>query len=78
MNDTNFNTIALTPKGRLSRRGFLGATATTGLVVAFHIPLVGSAWPKTAALPKSMPGSSSNPTTASSSASPGQKWARAR
>jgi isoquinoline 1-oxidoreductase beta subunit len=43
MNDTNFNTIALTPKGRLSRRGFLGATATTGLVVAFHIPLVGSA-----------------------------------
>ena len=40
---TNANTIALTPKGKLSRRGFLGATATTGLVVAFHIPLAGSA-----------------------------------
>ncbi len=27
----------------LSRRSFIGATATTGLVVAFHIPLAGSA-----------------------------------
>ena len=35
--------IALTLKGKLSRRGFLGATATTGLIVAFHIPLAGSA-----------------------------------
>lgn len=35
--------IALTPTGKLSRRGFLGATASTGLVVAFHIPLAGSA-----------------------------------
>lgn len=37
------HTIALTPKGKLSRRGFLGATASTGLVLAFHIPLAGSA-----------------------------------
>jgi isoquinoline 1-oxidoreductase beta subunit len=37
------NTIALTPTGKLSRRGFLGATASTGLVVAFHIPFAGSA-----------------------------------
>ncbi len=39
----NTHTIALTPKGKLSRRGFLGATASTGLVLAFHIPLAGSA-----------------------------------
>ena len=39
----NTNTIALTVSGKLSRRGFLGATASTGLVVAFHIPLAGSA-----------------------------------
>lgn len=37
------HTIALTPTGKLSRRGFLGATASTGLVVAFHIPLAGVA-----------------------------------
>ena len=37
------HTLALTPSGRLSRRGFLGACASTGLVVAFHIPLAGSA-----------------------------------
>ena len=40
--NTHAHTIALTPKGKLSRRGFLGATASTGLVVAFHIPLAGS------------------------------------
>jgi len=40
---TNTHTIALTPTGKLSRRGFLGATASTGLVVAFHIPLAGVA-----------------------------------
>ncbi len=39
----NTHTIALTPTGKLSRRGFLGATASTGLVVAFHIPLTGAA-----------------------------------
>ncbi len=39
----NAHTIALTPTGKLSRRGFLGATASTGLVLAFHIPLAGSA-----------------------------------
>jgi isoquinoline 1-oxidoreductase beta subunit len=45
MSDHNMlaHTIALTPTGKLSRRGFLGATASTGLVVAFHIPLAGSA-----------------------------------
>ena len=37
------HTIALTPTGKLSRRGFLGATASTGLVLAFHIPMAGSA-----------------------------------
>ena len=41
--NTHTHTIALTPTGKLSRRGFLGATASTGLVVAFHIPLAGSA-----------------------------------
>ena len=39
----NKNTIALTASGKLSRRGFLGATASTGLVIAFHIPLAGIA-----------------------------------
>ena len=39
----NTNTIALTPTGKLSRRGFLGATASAGLVVAFHIPLASAA-----------------------------------
>ena len=42
MNDTT-NTIALTPTGKLSRRDFLGAATSTGLVVAFHIPFAGSA-----------------------------------
>ncbi|MGB4116348.1 MAG: molybdopterin cofactor-binding domain-containing protein [Polaromonas sp.] len=41
--NTIANIIALTPSGKLSRRGFLGATASTGLVVAFHIPLASSA-----------------------------------
>ena len=41
--NTRTHTIALTPKGKLSRRGFLGVTASTGLVLAFHIPLAGSA-----------------------------------
>ena len=41
--NTIANTIALTPSGKLSRRGFLSATASTGLVVAFHIPLSNSA-----------------------------------
>ena len=37
------NAVALTPSGRLSRRGFLGASASAGLVVAFHIPFASSA-----------------------------------
>ena len=37
------NTVALTPTGKLSRRGFLGASASTGLIVAFNIPLSGAA-----------------------------------
>ena len=37
------NTVAITPSGRLSRRGFLGASASAGLVVAFHIPFANSA-----------------------------------
>ncbi len=41
--NTQANTIATTPSGKLSRRGFLGATASTGLVLAFHIPFSGSA-----------------------------------
>jgi len=36
-------------KAKVSRRGFLGATAGTGLVVAFHIPFVGSALAQDAA-----------------------------
>ena len=36
------NTIALTASGKLSRRGFLGASASAGLVVAFHIPFAGT------------------------------------
>ena len=33
----------LTPSGKLSRRGFLGASASAGLVVAFHVPFAGTA-----------------------------------
>ena len=39
----NAHTIALTPTGKLSRRGFLGVSASAGLVVAFHIPFAGAA-----------------------------------
>ncbi|MES2510575.1 MAG: molybdopterin cofactor-binding domain-containing protein [Pseudomonadota bacterium] len=38
-------------KAKVSRRGFLGATAGTGLVVAFHIPFAGSALAQDAAAP---------------------------
>ena len=44
MSSTNLiNAVALTPSGKLSRRGFLGASASAGLVVAFHIPFANSA-----------------------------------
>ncbi len=48
----NANTIALTPSGRLSRRGFLGASASAGLVVAFHIPFTGTALAQGAQAPE--------------------------
>ncbi len=38
----------LSQAASLSRRGFLGASASAGLVVAFHIPLAGSAVAQTA------------------------------
>jgi isoquinoline 1-oxidoreductase beta subunit len=50
--NTTANTIALTPTGKLSRRGFLGATASTGLVIGFHIPLAGSAMAQDARAPE--------------------------
>ena len=37
---TDFDRVV---ESAISRRGFLGATASTGLVVAFHIPLAGVA-----------------------------------
>ena len=40
---TLINSVVLTPSGKLSRRGFLGASASAGLVVAFHIPFATSA-----------------------------------
>ena len=48
----NTNTIALTPSGKLSRRGFLGASASAGLVVAFHIPFAGAALAQGAQTPE--------------------------
>ena len=48
----NGNSIALTPSGRLSRRGFLGASASAGLVVAFHIPFAGTALAQGAQAPE--------------------------
>ena len=48
----NANTIALTASGKLSRRGFLGASASTGLVVAFHIPFTGAALAQSAQAPE--------------------------
>ena len=41
--NANTPALTLTPTGKLSRRGFLGASASAGLVVAFHIPLAGAA-----------------------------------
>ena len=46
------NTIASTPSGKLSRRGFLGASASAGLVVAFHIPFAGAALAQGAQAPE--------------------------
>ena len=46
------NTIALTASGKLSRRGFLGASASAGLVVAFHIPFAGTALAQGAQAPE--------------------------
>ncbi len=48
----NTNTVALTSSGKLSRRGFLGATASTGLVIAFHVPIAGSALAADSAAPE--------------------------
>ena len=48
----NANTLALTPSGKLSRRGFLGASASAGLVVAFHIPFAGAALAQGAQAPE--------------------------
>ena len=48
----NANTIALIPSGKLSRRGFLGASASAGLVVAFHIPFAGAALAQGAQAPE--------------------------
>ena len=42
----------VTPSGRLSRRGFLGASASAGLVVAFHVPFAGSALAQGAQAPE--------------------------
>ena len=52
----NGNTLAfspsLTPSGKLSRRGFIGASASVGLVVAFHIPFTGAALAQSAQAPE--------------------------
>ena len=52
----NANTLAfspsLTPSGKLSRRGFLGVSASVGLVVAFHIPFTGAALAQSAQAPE--------------------------
>ena len=48
----NANTLALIPSGKLSRRGFLGASASAGLVVAFHIPFAGAALAQGAQAPE--------------------------
>ena len=42
----------LTPSGKLSRRGFLGASASAGLVVAFHVPFAGAALAQGAQAPE--------------------------
>ena len=44
--------LLVTPSGRLSRRGFLGASASAGLVVAFHVPFAGSALAQGAQAPE--------------------------
>ena len=41
-----------TPSGKLSRRDFLGTSASAGLVVAFHIPFTGTALAQSAQAPE--------------------------
>ena len=48
----NTTTVALTSPGKLSRRGFLGASASTGLVIAFHIPFASGALAADTATPE--------------------------
>ena len=43
---------AKTASAKITRRGFLGASASAGLVVAFHVPLAGTALAQAARLPE--------------------------